>query len=207
MNRAAGAATDRQRIVFASGNAGKAREIEAMLGDHYDVILQGDLGIEPVAETGTTFEANSLLKAEHAARQSGLPALADDSGIEVDALDGAPGVYSARYAGIGASDTANLQKLLDVMQNVPADRRGARFRCVLTFMRHADDNAPLVVEGIWEGRIALAPCGDGGFGYDPIFIDAVSGVVSAAMPAAEKNARSHRGKALRELQRLLAAAA
>lgn len=195
----------RQRIVFASGNAGKARELEAMLDEAFEIVLQGDLGIAPVEETGTTFEANSLLKARHAAQVSGLPALADDSGIEVDALDGAPGVYSARYAGAGASDSDNLQKLLDDMQGVPEEKRGARFRCVLTFVRSAEDAAPLIADGRWEGSIAQLPSGDGGFGYDPVFIDADTGVTSAAMPAAEKNARSHRGKALQELRRMLAA--
>ncbi len=204
MSFAADTAANRQRIVFASGNVGKAREIEAMLGEDFAVVLQGDLGIDPVEETGATFAANSRLKAEHAARLSGLPALADDSGIEVDALDGAPGVISARYAGAGSSDADNLQKLLHELRDVPAEKRSARFRCVLTYMRSADDLAPLVAEGRWEGNIAFAPSGDGGFGYDPVFVDADSGIVSAAMPAAEKNARSHRGKALQELRRLLA---
>lgn len=206
MKNAAVSTSGRQRIVFASGNAGKAREIEALLGAEFEIVLQGELGIDSVEETGTTFEANSLLKARHAARISGLPALADDSGIEVDALNGAPGVYSSRYAGVGASDADNLQKLLEAMRDVPADSRSARFRCVLTYLRSADDAAPLIAEGRWEGAIAFKPSGDGGFGYDPIFIDAESGIASAAMPAAEKNARSHRGKALQALRKLLAAA-
>jgi len=193
------------RIVFASANAGKAREIEALLGDEFDVILQGDLGIESVEETGTTFEANSLLKARHAAAASGLPSLADDSGIEVDALNGAPGVYSSRYAGEGASDADNLHKLLKEMQAVPDEQRTARFRCVLTFLRSATDTKPLVVDGRWEGSIAQAPSGSAGFGYDPIFIDAESGVISAQLEPAQKNARSHRGKALAKLRHLLAA--
>jgi len=142
------------RIVFASANAGKAREIEALLGDEFEVILQGELGIESAAETGTTFEANSLLKAQHAAAASGLPALADDSGIEVDALNGAPGVYSSRYAGEGASDADNLHKLLKEMQAVPDEQRTARFRCVLTFLRSATDAKPLVADGRWEGRMS-----------------------------------------------------
>ncbi len=187
------------RIVFASANAGKAREIEALLGETFEIILQGKLGIESVEETGTTFEANSLLKAQHAAAASGLPALADDSGIEVDALKGEPGVYSSRYAGEGASDTDNLQKLLDEMKAVPDEQRTARFRCVLTFLRSATDTQPLVVEGCWEGTIAHAPSGKEGFGYDPICIDAESGITSAQLEPAEKNARSHRGKALVEL--------
>jgi len=197
--------SSKRRIVFASANAGKAREIEAMLGDAFEVILQGDLGIESVEETGTTFEANSLLKAQHAAIASGLPALADDSGIEVDALQGAPGVHSARYAGKNASDTDNVEKLLEELRGLPDDRRGARFRCVLTFMRSPDDLSPLVADGRWEGRIAHQPSGDGGFGYDPIFVDADSGIISAELDPADKNARSHRGKALRKLRQLIAA--
>jgi XTP/dITP diphosphohydrolase len=193
------------RIVFASANAGKAREIEALLGDEFEVILQGELGIESAAETGTTFEANSLLKAQHAAAASGLPALADDSGIEVDALNGAPGVYSSRYAGEGASDADNLHKLLKEMQAVPDEQRTARFRCVLTFLRSATDTKPLVADGRWEGSIAQAPSGSEGFGYDPIFIDAESGVISAQLEPAQKNARSHRGKALAKLRHLIAA--
>lgn len=199
--------SDRARIVFASGNAGKAREIEAVLGDGFEVILQGELGVESVEETGTTFEANSLLKARHAATVTGLPALADDSGIEVDALDGAPGVYSARYAGPDADDAANNEKLLAALQGVPDEQRTARFRCVLTFVRSADDPAPLVANGVWEGRIAHAPAGSGGFGYDPLFIDPESGVASAELTAEQKNARSHRGRALAEFRRMFVAAA
>lgn len=199
--------SDRARIVFASGNAGKASEIQAVLGDGFEVILQGELGVESVEETGTTFEANSLLKARHAAAATGLPALADDSGIEVDALDGAPGVYSARYAGPDADDAANNEKLLAALQDVPDEQRTARFRCVLTFVRSADDPAPLVVNGVWEGRIAHAPAGSGGFGYDPLFIDPESGVASAELTPEQKNARSHRGRALAEFRRMFVAAA
>lgn len=172
-----------------------------MLGDNVDLVLQGDLGIEGAEETGTTFIENALLKARHAAAASGLPALADDSGIEVDALGGEPGVYSARYAGAGASDTDNLNKLLDEMHG--RDDRAARFCCVLVYVRSANDTQPLVAEGKWEGSIAEAPSGDGGFGYDPIFIDAETGIISAEMPAAEKNIRSHRGKALAALKGML----
>lgn len=193
------------RIVFASGNAGKAREIAAVLGAEFAVVLQGELGVESVEETGTTFEANSLLKARHASAQTGLPALADDSGIEVDALDGAPGVYSARYAGPDATDADNNARLLAALQGVPAAERSARFRCVLTYVRSADDTQPLVASGAWEGRIAHAESGGGGFGYDPLFIDLASGVTSAELTPEQKNARSHRGKALAEFRRLLAA--
>jgi XTP/dITP diphosphohydrolase len=189
------------RIVFATGNAGKVREMRAMLGDGVELVVQGELGIEEAEETGQTFTANALLKARHAAAASGLPALADDSGIEVDALDGAPGVYSARYAGVDASDTDNLNKLLADMR--AHDNRAARFRCVLAYVRSADDSEPLIAEASWEGSIAHAPSGSDGFGYDPIFIDAISGVSSAELSAAEKNARSHRGKALLVLQKML----
>ncbi len=197
---------NRQRIVFASANAGKAREIAALLGDRYEVVLQTELGIDSVEETGSTFAANSLLKARHAAQASGLPALADDSGIEVDVLGGAPGVYSARYAGPGASDTDNVVRLLEALHDVPDAKRGARFRCVLTWLRDAHDPAPLVAEGCWEGTIARAPAGNGGFGYDPVFIDRASGVTAAELAPAEKNARSHRARALRALRDMLAAA-
>jgi len=197
--------SDRRRIVFASGNQGKAREIAGVLGDRFDVVLQGDLGVESVEETGTSFEANSLLKARHAAMATGLPALADDSGIEVDALDGAPGVYSARYAGAGASDADNNAKLLAALEGVIDPQRTARFRCVLTFLRSPDDTAPLVAAASWEGRIAAAPSGASGFGYDPIFVDAASGVTAAELSAEQKNQLSHRGKALVTLQRLIEA--
>lgn len=196
----------RKRIVFASGNKGKAREVAAVLGDAFEILLQSELGIDSIEETGTTFEENSLLKARHAARVSGLPALADDSGIEVDALKGAPGVYSARYAGADASDADNNRKLLQQLEGVADAQRTARFRCVLTYLYSADDPAPLVVEGCWEGRIAFAPAGDGGFGYDPLFIDAETGEISAQLSAEEKNARSHRGKALAIFRSRLAAA-
>ena len=194
-----------QRLVFASGNAGKARELQATLGTSVELILQGELGIESIEETGTTFSANAILKAEHAARVSGLPALADDSGLEVDYLDGAPGVYSARFAGEGASDQDNLQKLLIELEGVAADQRGARFRCVLALVQ-AGDSEPLLAEGCWEGRIATAPSGDGGFGYDPIFVDAESGEISAELAPAEKNRRSHRGRAVAALSKSLRAA-
>jgi XTP/dITP diphosphohydrolase len=189
------------RVVFATGNAGKVREMHAMLGNAVELVVQGELGIEEVAETGQTFTDNALLKARHAAAASGLPALADDSGIEVDALDGAPGVYSARYAGADASDTDNLNRLLDDMRD--HENRAARFRCVLAYVRSADDPDPIIAEASWEGSIAHSPSGNGGFGYDPVFIDAASGVCSAELTAAEKNARSHRGKALAVLQEML----
>lgn len=192
-----------RRIVLATGNRGKAREFAAMLGPDWEICLQSELGVKPVAETGDSFAANALIKARHAAAATGLPALADDSGLEVDALDGAPGVLSARYAGAAAGDADNLRLLLERMAAVPAGRRTARFRCVLAYVRGAEDPAPLLVEGSWEGRIATAARGAAGFGYDPVFEDGASGLTAAELPAERKNALSHRGQALRALRELL----
>jgi XTP/dITP diphosphohydrolase len=192
------------KAVLASSNAGKLRELAAMLAPlGYELVTQSSLGIDTPPETGTTFAENALLKARHAARLSGLAALADDSGIEVDALEGRPGVYSARYAGEGATDIANLQKMLKELGGVPAERRSARYQCVIAFARSADDPAPLIAHGSWEGRVLTAPRGSGGFGYDPIFQPAGLDVTAAELSAEEKNARSHRGEALRALARLL----
>ncbi len=191
------------RIVFATGNAGKAREVQQMLGDKVKLVLQAEFDIEPVEETGATFEDNALLKARHAAKISGLPALADDSGLEVDALAGAPGVYSARYAGADASDTDNVDKLLRELRSVPGPQRTARFCCALAFVRSADDPAPVIVHCYWEGSIALETAGQAGFGYDPVFIDALDNCTSAELDPAVKNVRSHRGKALQKLVDLL----
>jgi XTP/dITP diphosphohydrolase len=195
--------TQTKRIVFASGNSGKAREIRAMFqelfGNNLELILQGDLGITAAEETGLSFADNALLKAQHAAQVSGLPALADDSGIEVDALGGAPGVRSARFAGENASDGDNVAKLLRELQDVPAELRTARFRCVLTYIRSIEDPAPLIADGVWEGAIAVAPSGQEGFGYDPVFIDGSGGCCAAELAPAAKNACSHRGKALAKL--------
>jgi XTP/dITP diphosphohydrolase len=192
------------KAVLASSNAGKLRELAAILSPlGYELVTQSSLDIDTPPETGTTFAQNALLKARHAARLSGLPAIADDSGIEVDALDGRPGVYSARYAGEGATDLANLQKMLQELHGVPTDRRSARYQCVIAFARSADDPAPLIAHGSWEGRVLTAPRGTGGFGYDPIFQPIGLDVTAAELPAAEKNARSHRAEALRVLARLL----
>jgi XTP/dITP diphosphohydrolase len=192
------------KAVLASSNAGKLRELAAILSPlGYELITQNSLDIDTPPETGTTFAENALLKARHAARLSGLPAIADDSGIEVDALDGRPGVYSARYAGEGATDLANLRKMLDELRGVPPDRRSARYQCVIAFARSADDPTPLIAHGSWEGRVLTAPRGTGGFGYDPIFQPLGLDVTAAELSAAEKNARSHRGEALRVLARLL----
>jgi XTP/dITP diphosphohydrolase len=187
-----------RRVVLASGNPGKLREFSELLASSgFAFARQSDFGIEPPPETGTTFLENALIKARNAARLAHMPAIADDSGIEVDALAGAPGVYSARYAGEGASDEANLVKLLDALHEVPDARRTARYRCVIVFVESADDARPLVGEGTWEGRIIEARRGAGGFGYDPSFVPAGDTRTAAEMPAAEKHAQSHRGQAMR----------
>ena len=188
------------RIVLASLNEGKLRELAALLAPLSVTLLpQRAYAIDPVPETGSTFLANALLKARHAAQHAGLPALADDSGIEVDALGGRPGVHSARYAGEGASDSANLERLLAELAGVPAVQRAARYQCVIVLVRSAADPAPLIASGTWEGHIAIAARGTGGFGYDPVFVPAGGERTAAELGAAEKNAVSHRGQALRSL--------
>jgi XTP/dITP diphosphohydrolase len=188
------------RIVLATGNAGKIREFSDMLGPlGFEFLPQSEFGIEPPDETGETFEDNALLKARYASARSGLPAMADDSGLEVDALGGAPGVRSARYAGEGAGDLANLKKLLEAMQSVPDGSRSARFRCVIALVRSADDPAPVLGRGVWEGVILHSPRGSGGFGYDPVFAPRGETRSVAELVAAEKHAQSHRGSALRDL--------
>jgi XTP/dITP diphosphohydrolase len=188
------------KLLLASANAGKQREFAMLLAPlGLELVLQGALGIECVEETGTTFEENALLKARHAATCAELPALADDSGLEVDALGGRPGVWSARYAGATASDDDNNARLLAELDGVPLARRGARYRCVLVLVRAADDGAPLTACGSWEGRIATRRAGSGGFGYDPLFIPEGHEVTVAELPVALKNAQSHRAKALAAL--------
>lgn len=194
-----------KKILLASNNPGKAREIQAILADHnIRVVPQSAFDIPEIEETGPTFLENALLKARHASQHSGLPAIADDSGLEVDALDGAPGVFSARYAGVGASDAANNAKLLLELQGVPEQQRTARFRCVMVFLRHAHDLGPLIGQGIWEGIILQEARGEGGFGYDPLFFVPEKGCTSAELPPEEKNRLSHRGKALRDLVKQIA---
>ena len=193
------------KVVLATGNAGKVREFAEMLAPlELQFVAQGALGIESAEETGQTFADNALLKARHAAARSGMPAMADDSGLEVDALGGAPGVYSARYAGPAADDAANIAKLLTALEGVAPAARRARFRCVIAFVRDADDPHPVFGTGSWEGVILDAPRGDGGFGYDPVFapLDA-AGASVAELDAARKHAASHRGQALRDLLRRL----
>ena len=186
-----------RRVVLATGNAGKLREMRAILAGHgLDVISQAELGIVPPPEDGDSFAANALIKARHAAAKSGLPAIADDSGIEVDALAGRPGLYSARYAGEPADDRANNAKLMSELTGVHAARRSARYRCAMVFVRDAADPAPIVAEASWEGAIGFEPRGAGGFGYDPYFIVAGGERTVAEMPEAEKNRISHRGQAL-----------
>lgn len=196
-----------RQIVLASGNAGKLRELQALLAPlGLTLTAQSAFGIESPPETGTTFVANALLKARHAAGITGIPALADDSGIEVDALEGRPGVYSARYAGEGASERDNLEKLLRELQNVPPERRSARYQAAIVLVIGADDPNPVVAQGVWEGHIALQPGGSGGFGYDPVFLPEGGDRTAAQLSAEEKNAVSHRGQALRELVAKLAGA-
>lgn len=193
------------QIVLASGNRGKLAEITALLAPlGVEVVPQAQFAVSDAVEDGDSFVANALIKARHAARATGLPAIADDSGLAVDALDGAPGVRSARYAGEGASDEDNVEKLLQALAGVPEARRGAGFHCAAVFVSRADDDAPLVEEGIWRGRISERRCGDGGFGYDPVFFIPDAGCCAAELTAGEKNARSHRGLAFRALRDELA---
>jgi len=187
-------------IVLASSNNGKVREINQVLADTgMQVQPQSKFGVVDAEETGLTFVENAILKARNAAQHTGLPAIADDSGLEVDALAGAPGIYSARFAGEGASDQENLEKLLIELEAVPAEQRTARFQCLMVFMRHASDPTPLICQGTWEGRILFAARGDNGFGYDPVFHVPTHDCSSAELPAEIKNSLSHRGQALRQL--------
>lgn len=187
-----------EELVLASNNRGKLAELSGILGDQVGRITpQGDLGVPEAEETGTTFEDNALLKARHAAQHTGLPALADDSGLAVDFLDGAPGVFSARYAGPDADDEANNRKLLKALDGVPESKRSAAFHCVIVLVRDALDHEPIICRGVWHGRILDAPRGSGGFGYDPLFLDPQLGKTGGELTPAQKAAVSHRGQALR----------
>ncbi len=199
-------AAARPRLVVATANPGKLREFQALLADlPFDIVAQSELGVAAPQETGSSFLENALLKARHAAAATHAAAIADDSGLEVDALGGAPGVYSARYAGVGADETANNAKLLAALAGVPAAQRRARYRCVLVFVAGPADAAPATAEGVWEGCIVDAPRGSAGFGYDPYFWLPDLRMPAAELDPAEKNRRSHRGMALRALrERLLA---
>lgn len=193
-----------ESIVLASNNAGKVREINALLAaEDIHVIPQDELGVAEAEETGLSFVENAILKARNAAAHSGLAAIADDSGIEVDALKGAPGIYSARYAGRGASDLDNLNRLLEALKGVPTAERTARFQCLMVYLRHAEDPTLVICQGTWEGIILEAPRGENGFGYDPIFFVPTEGCSSAELDPVTKNRLSHRGQALAKLVRYL----
>jgi len=191
-------------ILLASNNPGKVREIGQLLAsERIQIIPQGERGVPEVEETGLSFVENAILKARNAARHCALSAIADDSGIEVDALHGAPGIYSARYAGAGASDRDNLKRLLADLRGVPERERTARFQCLMVYMRHAEDPTPVICQGTWEGRILFEPKGENGFGYDPIFFVPTHGCSSAELDPETKNRLSHRGQALMRLVRYL----
>ena len=192
------------KLVLASSNHGKLQELRELLaGNGIELIAQSDLGVDDADEAGSTFVENALIKARHATRITGLPALADDSGICVDALQGAPGLYSARYAGQHGDAGRNIDKLLLELEGVPDEQRTAHFYCVLVLLRHPDDPQPLIVEGEWRGRILHARQGNGGHGYDPVFFDPEHGQSAAEMPLDLKNRLSHRGKALAQLKQRL----
>jgi XTP/dITP diphosphohydrolase len=185
---------------LASDNQGKLKELTALLSDSgFSVVGQGDLDVTPAEETGETFIENAILKARNAARQTGRPAIADDSGIEVDVLKGAPGVYSARFAGDNATDSDNVAKLLSQLTDVQSEDRKARFRCLMVYLRRADDPAPLICEGTWSGKVTLTPSGENGFGYDPVFWVPDEGCTAAELNPARKNVLSHRAQALKQL--------
>lgn len=188
------------KLILASGNTGKLAELRELLGEGFDLHAQSEFGVTDAEETGLSFIENAILKARHAARVTGLPALGDDSGLCVDALHGAPGLYSARYAGRHGDSEANIDKLLRELDGVADTERRARFVCVLALVRHADDPMPLVAEGVWEGRILPARSGNGGFGYDPVFFSPAHGCSAAELPTEVKNRESHRGLALAQLR-------
>lgn len=188
------------KLVIASGNAGKLAEFRQLLEPlGMDVRPQSDFDVQAPEETGRTFVENALIKAREAARVSECPALGDDSGLVVDALDGAPGIYSSRFAGESCDDGANNRLLVEKLEGLPAERRGAKFYCCLVLLQHADDPAPLIATGSWRGRILEQPRGEGGFGYDPLFEDVRMGATAAELPPTEKNRLSHRGQALAQL--------
>ncbi|HET6629609.1 MAG TPA: RdgB/HAM1 family non-canonical purine NTP pyrophosphatase [Woeseiaceae bacterium] len=196
----------KRRAVAATGNRGKLEEIRRLLAPlDIELVAQSELGIEPPEETGASFVENALLKARHAAARARLPAIADDSGLAVDALQGRPGIHSARYAGPQATDAANTGKLLRELEGLSGNERSASFHCVAVCVASAEDSAPLVARGVWPGRILERPRGHGGFGYDPVFYDPAAGKAAAEMSAEEKDAASHRGRAFRRLAELLAA--
>jgi XTP/dITP diphosphohydrolase len=187
-------------ILLASGNKGKVNELKEMLAPlGFNVVPQSQFDVQEVPETGTTFVENAIIKARHASKVTGLPCIADDSGLEVSALNGAPGIYSARFAGDNATDGTNIDKLLNAIQDVPVGKRDARFVCVLVFMRHADDPTPIICQGFWKGEITLQRSGENGFGYDPVFFVPEHDCTSAELTPEQKHSLSHRGQALRQL--------
>ncbi|MCI2283319.1 RdgB/HAM1 family non-canonical purine NTP pyrophosphatase [Colwellia sp. MSW7] len=197
------------KIVLATGNQGKVKELASLLAEHQiEIVPQSNFNVPDVAETGTTFVENAIIKARHAAKLTGLPAIADDSGLEVDALQGAPGVYSARYAfdivGEQVTDEDNTNKLLKALENTPDDQRKARFHCVLVYMKHENDPTPIICHGVWEGSISREKRGEQGFGYDPVFWQKDLQLSSAQLPRNIKNRLSHRGQALAQLVKQLA---
>ena len=194
-----------RRIVLASGNKGKLKEFSEILNPiNFEVVSQGELGVLDIEETGLSFVENAIIKARHACAVTGLPAISDDSGLEVDALCGAPGIYSARFAGEGATDAKNIEKLLGELAELDESQRTARFRCVLVCMRHENDPTPLIALGTWEGRVLAAPEGENGFGYDPIFWAPEFDCAAAELTSEQKRSVSHRGKAVAELSAQLA---
>ena len=194
-----------RRLVLASSNTGKLGELRPLLADTgLELVAQSELGVRDAIEDGLTFVENALIKARHACRQTGLPALADDSGIVVDALGGAPGLISAHYAGVHGDGPGNIARVLRELEGVPPERRTARFHCTLVLLRHAEDPQPVIAEGSWEGTNLTAPRGDGGFGYDPIFFDPVLQAGAGELPPEVKNRVSHRGRALAVLRERLA---
>ena len=195
-----------QRVVLASGNAGKLRELHALLGGlGIELVSQRELGVSDAEETGLSFVENALLKARHACATTGLPAIADDSGIEVDALNGEPGIYSARFAGASGetrevADAANNELLLERLAGLKGSERSARFQCIIVYLRHAADPTPLICQGTWEGQILESAAGANGFGYDPLFYVPTHDCASAALTPEIKNTLSHRGQALEQLR-------
>jgi len=193
-----------RRVILASNNPGKVAELQQLLADlDLEVLAQSALAVPEAEETGRSFVENALLKARNACAHTGLPAIADDSGLEVDALRGAPGIHSARYAGPAATDADNVEKLLGALADTPKAERTARFQCVAVYLRHADDPTPIIAQGTWEGRILEAPRGSGGFGYDPVFLVSEANRSAAELAPTQKNAVSHRGQALRQLAEAL----
>ena len=194
------ASSIKSKIVFASGNTGKVREVGQLLeGLSIDVLPQSEFNVPEIEETGLTFIENAILKARNAAEHTGLPAIADDSGIAVDVLQGCPGIYSARFAGDGASDEDNLVKLIDMIKPFPEEQRTARFICSMVYLIHEDDPAPIIAQGVWEGHLLIEPKGSNGFGYDPIFYVSSQQSTSAELSPEIKNKLSHRGQALKQL--------